>query len=387
MKVVLNLLEFNPGAMGGIETYIRNILSRLVTIDSSSSWTVVCNESTAEYFAAIDSRIDLKIIMNRRRSFPRLSRSLIRNISGIDLLAKSIERLGADVVHNPLTNVRPLALSRPSVLTFYDMQHEYYPQMFSPRELLRRKAKYEKAVHLADRIIAISGHVKLSLMEKYGVAADKIDVVYLGCGAEYRMLEDSGRFDTLKQKYRLDRPFMYYPAATWPHKNHRNLLAALRILKDQSSFDGDLVLTGIAMRAHSELIEEIERHGLSDRVKVLGYLPYEELPSLYNMARLLVFPSLFEGFGIPLVEAMACGCPVVCSDDTSIPEVIGDAGLLFDPLSPADIAEKILTVWNNPEMCAGMREKGLDRAKLFNWDETTRKTLDVYRKTLVSCNT
>lgn len=382
MKVVLNLLEFNPGAMGGIETYIRNVLSRLATSDSSSSWTVVCNDSTAKYFAAIDSRIDLKIIVNRRRSFPRLTRSLLRNITGIDLLAKSIERLGADVVHNPLTNVRPLALTTPSVLTFYDMQHEYYPEMFSPRELLRRKAKYEKAVLLADRIIAISEHVKLSLVEKYGVSADKIDVVYLGCGAEYRMLGDSGRFDALKQKYRLDRPFMYYPAATWPHKNHRNLLAAVRILKEQGSFDGDLVLTGIAMQAHSELLEEIERLGLTDRVKVLGYLPYEDLPCLYNMARLLVFPSLFEGFGIPLVEAMACGCPVVCSGVTSIPEVIGDAGMLFDPLSPADIAEKVLTVWNSQEMRNGMRGKGLERAKLFNWDDMARKTLDVYRKAL-----
>lgn len=382
MKVVLNLLEFNPGAMGGIETYIRNVLSRLATIDSSSSWTVVCNESTAEYFAAIDRRIELKIIVNRRRSLPRLTRSIFRNITGIDLLARSIERLGADVVHNPLTNVRPLAFTRPSVLTFYDMQHEYYPQMFSPRELLRRKAKYEKAVHLANRIIAISGHVKLSLVEKYGVAADKIDVVYLGCGAEYRMLEDSGRFDALKKKYRLDRPFMYYPAATWPHKNHRNLLAALRILKEQSSFDGDLVLTGIAMQAHSGLMAEIERLGLTDRVKVLGYLPYEDLPFLYNMTRLLVFPSLFEGFGIPLVEAMACGCPVVCSGVTSLPEVIGDAGVLFDPLSPADIAEKVLLVWKSPETRAGMKDKGLERAKLFNWDETARKTLAVYCKAL-----
>jgi glycosyltransferase involved in cell wall biosynthesis len=116
-------------------------------------------------------------------------------------------------------------------------------------------------------------------------------------------------------------------------------------------------------------------------VKVLGDLPYEDLPCIYNMARLLVFPSLFEGFGIPLVEAMACGCPVVCSAVTSIPEVIGDAGLLFDPLSPMDIAEKILTVWNNPEVRTVMRDKGLARAKLFSWDETLRKTLDVYRKT------
>lgn len=382
MNVVLNLLEFNPGAMGGIETYIRNVLSRLATIDRSSSWTVICNESTAAYFTALDSRIKLKIVVNRRRSFPRLMRSILRNITGIDLLAKRIQQLGADLVHNPLTNVRPLAFTTPSVLTFYDMQHEYFPQMFSPRELLRRKAKYGKAVHLADRIIAISGHVKLSLVEKYGVDANRIDVVYLGCGAEYRVIEDSVQFSALQQKYRLDRPFMYYPAATWPHKNHRNLLSALRILQEQASFDGDLVLTGIATQAHSELMEEIARFGLTERVKVLGYLPYEDLPCIYNMARLVVFPSLFEGFGIPLVEAMACGCPVVCSAVTSLPEVIGDAGLLFDPLSPADIADKVQMVWSNPETRAAMKDRGLERAKLFNWNDTARKTLDVYKKAI-----
>jgi glycosyltransferase involved in cell wall biosynthesis len=381
MKVVINLLEFNPGAMGGIETYVRNILNRLVNGSNQNSCTVICSESTADYFAAIDERIKLKVIVNRRKSFHRLTRSFVRKIAGIDMLARAIDQCGADVVHNPLTNVRPLDLVTPSVLTFYDMQHEYYPQLFSPNELQRRRAKYEKAVRMADRVIAISGHVKMSLVEKYGVDADKIDVVYLGCGTEYRLLDHDARSEEIKQKYALDRPYMYYPAATWPHKNHKNLLAALRNLKEQNSFDGELVLTGIAMQAHSEILEEIERLGLTGTVKVLGYLPYNELPYVYNMARLLVFPSLFEGFGIPLVEAMACGCPVVCSNVTSIPEVIGDAGVMFDPHSPSDIAEKILTVWNTREIRDTLRSKGLARAHMFNWDETARKTVEVYGRT------
>ncbi len=381
MKVVINLLEFNPGAMGGIETYVRNILNRLVTGDNPNSCTVVCTESTAEYFAEIDRRIKLKVVVNRRKSFQRLTRSFLRKVAGIDLLARAIDRCGADVVHNPLTNVRPLELATPSVLTFYDMQHEYYPQLFSPRELQRRKEKYEKAVRMADRVIAISGHVKMSLVEKYGIDAEKIDVVYLGCGEEYRILVDDVRFEAIKQKYGLHRPFMYYPAATWPHKNHRNLLAALQVLMKRGSFDGELVLTGIAMQSHAEILVEIERLGLTGTVKVLGYLPYDELPFLFNMARLMVFPSFFEGFGIPLVEAMACGCPVICSNVTSLPEVIGDAGVLFDPHSSADIAEKVWSVWNDQEKRDAMRNKGLERAKMFSWDETARKTVEVYRKT------
>jgi glycosyltransferase involved in cell wall biosynthesis len=158
-------------------------------------------------------------------------------------------------------------------------------------------------------------------------------------------------------------------------------LAALQLLHERYGFDGELVLTGIAMRSHNELLDEIERRGLKDKVRVLGYLPYEELPYLYKLARIMVFPSLFEGFGIPLVEAMACGCPVVCSDVTSIPEVVGDAAVTCDPNSFEDMADKIWTVWNDDGQIEKMRARGLARADLFSWEKTARQTLDVYRRT------
>lgn len=379
MNVAINMIEFNPGAMGGIETYIRNIVPWFVHNDRSNSYTVVCNETNAPYFSSLCPELKLKIVNNKRKSAGRLLRSFLRNILGLDLLSLEIDRMKMDVVHNPLTNVRPLKLRTPSVLTFHDMQHEYYPEFFTPRELRRRRKKYEKAARSAGRVIAISEHVRQGLVEKFAVSPDKIDVVYQGCGAEYQLLDDA-QSAAVGAKYGLDRPFMYYPAATWPHKNHKNLLAALRILKEEHAFAGELVLTGIAMQSHGEILTEIDRQGLAGMVKVLGYLPYEELPYLYNLARVMVFPSLFEGFGIPLVEAMACGCPVVCSFVTSMPEIVGDAGVTFDPLSPADMAEKVLAVWNNSEERARMKQKGLERAKMFSWEETARRTLDVYRR-------
>jgi glycosyltransferase involved in cell wall biosynthesis len=159
-----------------------------------------------------------------------------------------------------------------------------------------------------------------------------------------------------------------------------NLLAALRILRESYGFDGELLLSGIAMQSHSEIMAEVGRLGLAGSVRLLGYLPAGELPWLYNLARMLVFPSLFEGFGIPLVEAMACGCPVVCSAMTSLPEVAGDAGALFDPREPEHIAQTIWSVWTDKAKRREMRERGLDRAQFFTWDETARKTIDVYRK-------
>ena len=175
---------------------------------------------------------------------------------------------------------------------------------------------------------------------------------------------------------------MYYPAATWPHKNHKRLLAALKIMKDRYGFDGQLVLSGIAMQANDAVLEEIGRLGLRDDVIVLGYLPHEDLPCLYNLARLMVFPSLFEGFGIPLVEAMACGCPVACSNVTSIPEVVGDAAVTFDPVSVEDMAEKTWALWSNDSLLRDMKTQGLDRVKLFSWDNMARQTIQVYEKAL-----
>jgi glycosyltransferase involved in cell wall biosynthesis len=128
------------------------------------------------------------------------------------------------------------------------------------------------------------------------------------------------------------------------------------------------------------MLKDIERLGLGERVRILGYLPYEELPFLYNLARLMVFPSLFEGFGIPLVEAMACGCPVVCSRAASISEVIGEAGVTFDPLSAEDMADKINSVWKDDGRISNMRARGRERAKIFDWETTARKTVATYER-------
>jgi glycosyltransferase involved in cell wall biosynthesis len=177
---------------------------------------------------------------------------------------------------------------------------------------------------------------------------------------------------------------MYYPAATWPHKNHKRLLAAVRIMKDRFGFDGQLVLSGITMQANDKVLEEIGRLGLRNDIAVLGYLPYDDLPCLYNLARVMVFPSLFEGFGIPLVEAMACGCPVACSNVTSIPEVAGDSAVMFDPCSVEDMAYKIWSLWSDDAMRQKSTAKGLERVKLFSWERMARQTLTVYENVITT---
>jgi len=139
-------------------------------------------------------------------------------------------------------------------------------------------------------------------------------------------------------------------------------------------------LSGLRMQHHEQLLRIVELSRLGGRVKILGYLPQEELSILYNLARVMVFPSLYEGFGIPLVEAMACGCPVVCSNVTSIPEVVGEGAVMFSPDSVEDMAEKIWEVWNDDGKRKSLRGMGFERVKMFSWDETARKTKDIYLK-------
>lgn len=382
MRIALNATAFLPGHMGGMETYLRGLFQLLQEVDTTNHYSLVCDSHYLHELPIVNPNFTAVACNYTKPSFMWFVRGVMRNTLNIDPLRYFMNRLDVDVIHHPFSFLNPLRTSIPSVLTFHDMQHEFYPEYFSSFELKTRKELYRPSPGQATRVIAISEHAKSCLVERYEIKPDKIDVIYNGYNAGYRVIDDRDELEKIRSKHGLFRPFMYYPAATWPHKNHTTLLTALRIMKERYRFDGQLVLTGIAKQSQDKILEEIERLGLADTVKILGYLAYDELPGLYNLARLMVFPSLFEGFGIPLVEAMACGCPVACSNVTSIPEVVGDAGMLFDPASAEDIAEKTWLLWTDDVLREALIRAGFERTKMFRWDDAARKTISVYEKAL-----
>lgn len=384
MKIGLNLIGYTPGGMGGVETYFRNLLEYLQEIDKDNSYVLLYDDKSIGFFHLSNPAFNSKLFNNKRGSLGRFIRSSLKKTIKIDLHMLRIDGLGLDIIHHPFSVLSHVGLKTPAVLTFHDMQHEFYPKFFSQRELLNRQRNYKVSAEVAKRIIAISEYSKKNLIEQYNIPADKIDVVYPGCGNEFHVIDDPEDLKRINEIYKLTRPFIYYPAATWPHKNHNRLLLAIKILKKNYKFDGNLILTGIAKQVHSDILSEIERLGLNKIVRILGYLPYSHLPYIYNMARLLIFPSLFEGFGIPIVEAMACGCPVVCSNVTSIPEVAGNACEMFNPFDSEDIASKIWSVWIDKDKRTQMRLSGFERVKVFNWENTVNNTLAVYSKTFSS---
>jgi glycosyltransferase involved in cell wall biosynthesis len=386
MRICLNALLYYPDELGGVETYFRNLVRHLPEAGAGGSeeydFLILGHHQNASRLPTSHSPWRVDILSYGRPSLGWLIRGLWLRLGGADFLAPYVDALSADVVHHPFTMMSPLQPRTPSVLTFHDMQQEFLPEHFRASVLRARAQRFRASVMQATRVIAISQHVKKTLVSRYEVDPERVDVVYQGCDPEFRRLDRAGREAArawLHRRYGIEPPFLLYPAATWPHKNHLRLLQAIRQLVDGGRFDGELVLTGLAMEADDEVSRAIRQLGLSARVHRLGYLPGTELPKLYNTARALVFPSLFEGFGIPLVEAMACGCPVVASRATSLPEVGGEAVEYFDPWQVDSIARAIDLVWSQPSRRETLRTAGLARAALFTWSEAASQTIAVYR--------
>jgi glycosyltransferase involved in cell wall biosynthesis len=240
----------------------------------------------------------------------------------------------------------------PAVTTVLDVQHEVFPEFFSRAELAYRRGVYGWTVRKSRIVITISEHAREALIERLGLDPARVRAIYLAV--------DHERF---RPDERPREPFLLYPANAWKHKNHPRLFEAFSKVRRERP-ELHLVLTGAGH----------ERLTLPDGAESRGHVDLAELADLYRSAAALVYPSLFEGFGIPCVEAMACDCPVAVSKVASLPEVCGDAGVYFDPLDPESIVDGIRTVLEHPP--AG----GPERAARFTWDECARQHDEVYEE-------
>jgi glycosyltransferase involved in cell wall biosynthesis len=262
-----------------------------------------------------------------------------------------------DAIHFPLSVMLPPVDRPPAATTVLDIQHEFLPEFFSRAELAYRRAVYGWTVRRSRIVITISEHARQTLIERLGLAPERVRAIHLAV--------DHERFSPAAAPESRE-PFLVYPANRWPHKNHARLFEAFALVR-RSRPELRLVLTGAGH----------DGEPLPEGVETRGFVSPDELVDLYRRASALVFPSLYEGFGQPPLEAMACGCPVAASNTTSLPEVCGDAAAYFDPLSPEDIARAVEEVLNQPTPYV---QRGLERARGFTWDECARRHDAVYRE-------
>ena len=215
------------------------------------------------------------------------------------------------------------------------------------------------------------------MVDRYGVAAEKIHVIPLAVGDEYLLPHKDSTVQAIKTKYALPSEYAFYPANTWPHKNHPTLLEALHLLHMKYGQRLPCVFTGVEREGHDAFQKAAEAHDLTGQIHLMGYVEKRDMPLLYRGASFLVFPSLFEGFGLPLLEAMASDCPVLCSRVTSIPEVVANAALLFDPHDPEEIADAMHRILSDEELRCTLVHAGRERSHHFSWERTASETLKV----------
>lgn len=301
---------------------------------------------------------------------------------------KTLKEEKLDLMHFTHFNA-PIRYNKPFVTTIHDLTHTLFPgkKMRGLPYRMAYKAVVKNAVKKAKRVIAVSENTKKDLIKMLRTPSHKIDVIYEGVNEEFQMLP--GVADAQKDATEgLDIPtFLLYTGVHRYHKNLPRLIEAFSILSPRFP-ELKLVITGKPDPLYPEAEETTQRLGLKDKVVFSGLVSEEELISLYNHATAYVFPSLYEGFGLPILEAMQCGTPVCASNVSSIPEIAGKAkdgkpnAVLFDPENPQDIAEKIESVLTNPTLQKELIEKGLQRVKAFSWAKMAKQILELYNEAI-----
>ncbi len=273
----------------------------------------------------------------------------------------------AEVFYSPDFVLPPLRKARP-VVTVHDLSFLVVPECAETNLRLYLTRSVPAAVRRACLVLADSENTKNDLVRLLDVPAERVVVLYPGVEEAYRPVRDEARRDEVARKLRLDRPFLLTVGTLEPRKNLVHLLEAFhRLVQD---FPHDLIVAGRPGWMYRDIYRAVDRLGLHDRVHFLGFLAEEDLPVLYNLADLFVFPSLYEGFGLPPLEAMACGTPVVCSNASSLPEVVGDAARQVDPRDVDGLVTAMAEVLNDSSLRRQMVERGRQQARRFSWPES-----------------
>jgi glycosyltransferase involved in cell wall biosynthesis len=390
MRVGIAAMSSAPGRFGGTAVYTRQLVEALAEYGTGCHFVVIVNANAAATwtvqewpghvsFAVVQDELPRQRLATRAVGRVRRALGLATPSPREVLLAGQIDALGLDLIHFPQTIIDPVSIRTPSVLTFFDLQHEYYPEYFAKSVLEWRKRIYRLSVEKAQAVMAPSNYTRDTIIAKYGIAGTKISRVPVGLGKGFRRAS-SQEIELVRAKYGLPNEFIFYPANPWPHKNHARLMTGMKLYREAFGETPHLALSGRLPAESLDAISLATAAGVEDLVVDLGFVPMEDLPSIYSAARIMAFPSLFEGFGIPLIEAMSCGCPIAAANCTSIPEVTNGAALLFDPLDPRAIADAINRLLHDRTLRDELVKRGYAQRDRFDWATIVPQIMAVYEQ-------
>jgi glycosyltransferase involved in cell wall biosynthesis len=353
----------------GIGTYIRNLLRELAKIDTTTEYVLLCNPSDVPVASSLGP--------NFRGVTVRSGNYSISEQLSIPLVVRR-ERL--DVFHAP-HYVLPALTPCPTVVTIHDCIHLMFPEYLSHRAAYAyARASLWTAAHKSDRIVTVSEQSKRDILKFFDVPANKIVVTPNAIDDRFGVDLDEEHVKQTRERYQLSQSYILYVGNIKPHKNLERLIEAFHYVRSQGRSELELLIIGDEISKLQSLRRAVHRHDLHRYVRFHGYVPDKTLAVLYKLASVFVFPSLYEGFGLPPLEAMASGTPVVTSNVSSLPEVVGDAAVLVDPYSAHAIADGILRVLHSAHLRADLRRRGLQRAQEFSWNRSVRRVREIYEE-------
>lgn len=358
----------------GIARYTRNLIEALLGLDQDDEFTLFSAHKPGPargFPSARNVRTVVGPLSNQRMTtlWNRLGVSLpIEVLAGV-----------ADVFHAPAFSLPPVARAK-TVVTIHDLAFITHPECFVPglRKYLSRVTPY--AVRRAEGIIAVSRRTADDLVTLMGVPRAKITTIHLGVDPGLRRVDDPVTLAAVTSRYGIREPFALAVGTIEPRKNYSRLIQAFAAIRGKQGAPEQLVIVGRKGWLYDDVFETLTRARLGDSVLILEHTPDSDLAALYSLAALVVTPSLYEGFGIPPVEAMAYGLPVVVSDGGSLPEMVGDAGMIVPATDVDGLGAALWRVTSDAALQAEMRQKSLARARLFDWQASARATLDVYKR-------
>jgi glycosyltransferase involved in cell wall biosynthesis len=351
----------------GIGTYVRNLIRQLARIDQDTEYVLLCRPQDCESIGRVGP--NFRAIAEPARAY---------SVGEQLRIPLSLRRERVDLFHAPHYVLPPLTRCR-SIVTIHDCIHLMFPQYLPNRIAYGyARAALWTAARRSDRVLTVSEASKRDILRYFQVPAQKIEVIYNAIDDRFRREPPDEEVTRVRERYQLDRQYVLYAGNIKPHKNLERLIDAFHRLRQGGMDRLRLLIIGDEISRYPTLRRAVHRYQLHHHVRFLGFVPDETLAVLYRLAAVFVFPSLYEGFGLPPLEAMASGTPVVTSNVSSLPEVVEDAAVLIDPYDPASIAGGILRALTDEPLRRDLQAKGLARARAFSWEQSVRRIREIY---------
>jgi glycosyltransferase involved in cell wall biosynthesis len=376
MEIGIDIRTLAEGKRSGVEEYTYNLLHHLFQIDKENQYKLFYNafKSQDNDFSEIFDYSNVRLYAFH---FP----NKILNLSFKFLNFPKIDRLlsGIDVFFSPNILFYSFSKKCKNVITFHDLSFKHYSKCYSTkRRGWHRLVNPKKIASRAYRIIAVSAATKSDLIKTFKIDPEKIKVIHSGVGNRFRPIADKEKLEKIRRKYKLPEKFILFLGTLEPRKNLVGLISAFNKLKGRYNVSHKLVMAGAPGWLFRDIFYEASRSRFRKEIIFTDFIEDDDKPFLYNLTTLFIYPSFYEGFGFPPLEAMACGTPVITTVSSSLPEICGDAALLVDPYNVEELTEAMYQGLTDEVLRLKLIEKGLERAKKFNWGKCAKETLAVF---------